>query len=141
MQRQSRAFKRLGGLVTLLAALGCAHRRETTQRAVELRGLYRVDFETSRFQPCADSGRLGYRVRADSTRWTQSVLSRGAATRSGGMVYYVRWVAEILPDTAPPLPAGWVRIGGGPTVRVRDVLEMRPPQAGECGWRPPSVLR
>ena len=141
MQRKGRALKRLCRSVTLLAALGCAHRRGAPQRAAEIRGLYRVDFETNHFQPCADSGRLGYRVRADSARGTQRERPHGTATRSGGTVYYVRWVAEVLPDTAPPLPAGWVRIGGGPTVRVHDILEMRPPQAGECGCRPPNLLR
>ena len=140
MQRKAFALKQLCGAVTVFAATSCAHRRETAQPPADMRGLYRVDFETNRFQPCADSGRLGYRVRADSARWTQRGRPQGAATPSG-TIYYVRWVADVLPDTAPPPPPGSVRIGGGPTVRVRDILEMRPPRDGECGWHPSNQRR
>ena len=85
----------------MLVATNCTHRRETAPPPADIRGLYRVDFETNHFQPCADSGRLGYRVRADSARWTQPDQPQGAATRSG-TIYYVRWVADVLPDSLAP---------------------------------------
>ena len=125
-------------VLTGLAALGilsCTRHAPTVNAPSELIGLHRVDFETNHFQPCADSGRLGYRVKLRSAHWVQSKEPTSAPTRSG-RIYYVRWIGSILPDTSPPPPPGTIRIGGGPTVQVREVLEARAPIAGECGWHP-----
>jgi hypothetical protein len=136
MSRRQSALVVLSATTLIAALSSCAHRRANIQRSAELRGIYRTGLETNHFMPCADTVRLGYFVRWDSARNPERSWPRSMVHEANASVYYVRWIAEIIPDTSAPPPPGTIRLGGGPRVLVHEVLEARTPQYGECGWRP-----
>jgi hypothetical protein len=122
---------RLLALAALLS--GCTGFQQVASGPGEYRGLYFDGFEGNVFQPCDGSlgGQSTFRVEWDSTAAPRA-WPEGRPSGPGGTAYYVRWRAE--------LPAVQRVLLGQPPLerrlRVLEVLEVRAPRDGECGWRP-----
>ena len=96
----------------------------------EHRGLYEIGFEANHFQPCRAARSDRYPVQflpgARPTEWPD-----GAPGSFNSTLYYVRWRGTLAPIQRVPL-------GTAPLARpitVTEVLEIRAPRRGECGWR------
>ena len=122
--------RRLAFMVVALVASACARPRPVpARRPDEMRGLLEVGYEAYDFRPCAPTAAVTRRVQTDSGVSFAS-SQHGGKGGFNSQVYYVRMRATV--DTAgPPDPSRGPR-----AVRVHEVLEMRPPRRGECGWVP-----
>lgn len=140
------------GSALVLGTVGCAsHGASSSRRSGEAHGLFLVGFETTMFRSC-DAGDWDHermeswqveRVESDTlvlrvARDREVVPGRFApAGVIPADVYYVRWVARRLPPRHVA-EAGTIRILNAPTLAVEQVLEVRTPRKGECGYRAPG---
>ena len=113
--------------VAALTAIACTHHRATPAPFQdEMRGLFETGYEAQDFRPCDSTA-----VWSRGVRFAPGVELPNTAPGGRGaynsVVYFVRWRGEV---TAPD--PGTLRRA----VIVQEVLEMRPPRRGECGWRP-----
>jgi hypothetical protein len=122
---------RLTIVLPVVLMLGCAWHRAPAPLPDEFRGLLRSAFEASSFLPCNAPDSAAHGVRFDPgaapETWPVGAVSRDEA--SG--VHYVRWRARVAPYGLMPL-------GGQSTVPaywVFEVLEIRAPRRGECGYQ------
>ena len=99
----------------------------------EFHGLYEVGVEVDHFRPCAKQEGLAYPVQLAPATWPANV-PYGAPGAFNSTVYFVRWRGTLdpvvrVPLGSPPAPR-WFR--------VAEILEVRAPREGECGWSPPG---
>ena len=94
-----------------------------------MRGLYESGFEPRGFRLCDASVDAIWRPvqlppSVDAARWP------GTPTGMSAVISYVRWRAAL----ADRVPGG---TGRAREVLVREVLEVRAAQRGDCGWDEP----
>lgn len=110
-----------------LTATACAaHRATPTPFSDEMRGLFETGYEAYDFRPC-DSTAVWPRGVRFAAGVEPPSTARGGRGSYNSVVYFVRWRGTV---TAPD-PATFRR-----AVIVREVIEIRQPLRGECGWRP-----
>ena len=118
--------------VTLLLT-GCAQTSRSASQSSgdEIRGLYESGYESRHFVLCGDPDGVRRPVEfapgARPKHWPDGVPGGYNST-----VYFVRWRGTIA---ARKRTAMGIRTDLPPIV-VNEVLEVRAPRRGECGWRP-----
>lgn len=113
-----------------LAICACARARSgPAPLPDEVRGLFEIGYESYDFRPCTPTDALTRRLRPDSGV-SLSLPGKGGRGGYNSYVYFVR-LRGAVDSLAVPNPGGGVR-----DFLVHEVLEIRPPQRGECGWRP-----
>jgi hypothetical protein len=132
-QRRFMAGKVLAAVVIVVGfvVIGCAHARLVpAPLQEEVRGLFEVGYEAYDFRPCTPADALIRRIRPDPGV-SLATPSKGGRGAYNSYVYFVR--LRGAPDTlAAPEPTR----AGGRTFVVHEVLEIRAPHRGECGWAP-----
>jgi hypothetical protein len=110
---------------------GCAHARPVpAPLADEVRGLFETGYEAHHFRPCTPSDALVWRLRPDPGIPLATPRTGGQGAYNS-YVYYVRLRGAV--DTLAAPDPGSI---GGRVFLVHEVLEIRPPRRGECGWSP-----
>ena len=135
-------------LLAVSALAGCAGRRVQPGPSVagEARGLLTTGFETALFRACdALDAWPGERIGLPQAVAAQFAdpWPPGAETRDhrgrGYHVYYVRAIVRRRPEQPPP--AGWIRLSSAPASEIAELLEVRAPLPGECGWDPAEHMQ
>lgn len=118
------------GILAGLAAVACAHARPVPPPlADEMRGLFEVGYEAYDFRPCSPPDALARPVRPDPGV-SLATTEKGGRGGFNSFVFYVR-LRGVVDSAAAPDPTRRPR-----ALRVHEVLEIRDPRRGECGWLP-----